>query len=364
MYKFNEIKKLHIEISTLCQAKCPMCARNYHGGLPNPLLTKANIDLEKFTKFLDPSFIKQLEYMVICGNFGDPILNDDLVPIVDYIAQSNPNIDLEIHTNGSARPLSWWKDLAKALPNKHVVHFGIDGLEDTHSLYRIGTDFNKIIENAKAFISAGGKARWSFITFLHNEHQIEQCRKMAKDLGFDSFYEKQSSRFIGDPWFDVLDKSGKLAYRLENPTDQKLVVVDNDTIKNYKEIIKNATIDCEAESTYGIYIDAYGHLWPCCWTAAVPYIYIKPDEITYEFQEDNRKSLAERLKLFGGIEKIDLSKRTIEEIVNSVEWQTIWNEGFKDKKPLVCARMCGKFDKPTISQCRDQYINLDKFSDV
>jgi DNA-3-methyladenine glycosylase I len=30
--------------------------------------------------------------------------------------------------------------------------FGIDGLADTHSIYRVGTDYHKIIENAKAFI--------------------------------------------------------------------------------------------------------------------------------------------------------------------------------------------------------------------
>ena len=38
MFKFNELKTVHLEISTRCQASCPMCPRNYHGGLENPNL--------------------------------------------------------------------------------------------------------------------------------------------------------------------------------------------------------------------------------------------------------------------------------------------------------------------------------------
>ena len=53
---------------------------------------------------------------------------------------------LSMHTNGSAREQNWWKELAKY---RVIVTFGIDGLEDTHHLYRISTDFNKIIDNAQ-----------------------------------------------------------------------------------------------------------------------------------------------------------------------------------------------------------------------
>ena len=43
---------------------------------------------------------------------------------------------LQMHTNGSGRNKNWWKELA--LLNVKVI-FGIDGLEDTHKLYRINT---------------------------------------------------------------------------------------------------------------------------------------------------------------------------------------------------------------------------------
>ena len=65
-------------------------------------------------------------------------------------------------------------------------------MEDTHSMYRIGTDYNKIIQNATAFINAGGTAEWCFIKFKHNEHQVEEARSIAEQMGFSLFVEKNS----------------------------------------------------------------------------------------------------------------------------------------------------------------------------
>ena len=68
------------------------------------------------------------------------------------------------------------KNLASIMRKPDKVIFAIDGLEDTNHLYRVNTNFNKIMENAKAFINAGGIARWDFIAFAHNEHQIEEAK--------------------------------------------------------------------------------------------------------------------------------------------------------------------------------------------
>lgn len=363
MYKYSEITALHLEITSNCQASCPMCARNHHGGLPNPDLPVNDLSFNFIKNTLVSDFVNQLHTITLCGNFGDPILHKDLIPIIEYLSGLNPMIRFDVHTNGSARTAAWWKELAKALPNNSLVQFGIDGLEDTHHLYRVGTSFEKIIENATAFIAAGGRARWNFITFKHNEHQLETCKQMAKDLGFEGFYEKQTSRFIGNPWFDVLDRSGNVAYRLENPTEQKLVFVDRKKVENYREIMKQAVVECEVEKTNSVYVDAQGYIWPCCFVGAVPYIHVKPEQLVYDFQTNSKLSLFETINKFGGIENFNLAKHSIESIVDSNSWQTIWDNGFKENNPLVCVRICGKFPKPTISQCRDQFIDLENFND-
>ena len=363
MYSYNEIRAVHVELTSNCQASCPMCARNYHGGLENPDLIVQDLDINFFKKIFSKDFLNQLHTITMCGNFGDPIIHKDLIPIIEYIVEGNSDIRIDLHTNGSARSITWWEKLAKALPKDHLVQFGIDGLEDTHHLYRVGTSFTKILENAKAFISAGGLARWNFITFKHNEHQLDQARTLAKELRFDSFYEKQTSRFIGNPWFDVLDKNGIVTHKLEGPKEQKLIFVDRKTVENYKEVMKQAVIKCEVEQAKSVYVDALGYLWPCCFVGAVPYIHVKPEQLVYDFQTESRKSLNKTLEKFGGKENFNLRNRTIQDIVDSDTWQTVWNDGFKNNTPLVCVRTCGKFPEPTISQCRDQFIDLENFND-
>jgi len=340
-----------------------MCARNHHGGMENPLVKVSDIDFELFKKIVPVDTIKQLQSASLCGNFGDPLLNKDLIPIVEYMADINPSIRMDIHTNGSLRNTQWWEQLAKSLTKSSIVHFGIDGLEDTHKLYRIGTDFNKIIENASAFIKAGGIARWIFITFKHNEHQIEDARKLAHDLGFAGFQEKQTSRFVAKPYFEVYDRTGNVTHQLEQPSERKLVFIDRKTVVNYKEIFKTAKIECEVEKTKSIYIDAQGYIWPCCFVGAVPSIHTKPEQLVHEFQNDSYNTFVETMHKFGGVEQFNLRNRTIQEIIDSNEWQTIWDQTFKDKSLRVCTRTCGKFDKPTISQSRDQFIELEKFNE-
>ena len=121
MYKYKEIKKTHLEISSLCQASCPMCARNYHGGLPNPNLPESNLSLELFKKAHTPELLERLESMSFCGNYGDPILNNDLIDMIRYVTQYNTTLHMDVHTNASARNEQWWKDLAKALGRIEVI---------------------------------------------------------------------------------------------------------------------------------------------------------------------------------------------------------------------------------------------------
>lgn len=362
MYKFSEITKVHLELSSLCQASCPMCARNDHGGLPNPNIVEKNIDLEFYKQIMTP-ILPQLEGITFCGNFGDPIMNNDLIPIIKYTVEQNPNVGLYIHTNASARSVKWWKEFAQALPKTHLVFFGIDGLADTHSLYRVGTDFDMIIRNAKAFIAEGGKARWNFITFKHNEHQLEQCRTMANELGFESFHEKQTTRFIASNEFEVFDRNGKLTHTLSPPGEQKIAFIDRKTVENYKELIKNATISCQVEKDRDIFIDSQGYLWPCCFLASVPYQHSTPEKLVYKFMNDSNTSLMEALDEFGGLPGLDLHTHTMEEIVDGHTWQTMWNTRFEDKSILMCARVCGKFPEVEISQCRDQFLELTEFDE-
>lgn len=354
MFKFSELKDIHLEITNRCQASCPMCSRNYHGGVENPLIKNQDWSLDDFKKILDKDVLEQVSGFYFCGNFGDPIINSDLLKMVEYAASVNPNLFIRIHTNGSARSKKWWKSLAQALPPQHQVIFAIDGLEDTHSIYRIGTKYKTIIENAKAFIEAGGSAEWCFIKFKHNEHQVDEARARAKDIGFRHFTVKNSSRFIGSTSFPVYDKNRNTVYVLEHPTDSKINYITNEMIENYKEVLKDVEIDCYVKHTKEIYIDAYRKVMPCCFLASNPYNYSERNDKLHEVRKDISDQYRSLIKDLGDTNALN---KSIKDIVETESWQTVWKKYWTIQKLTICARTCGKID--TISKPKDQFISKE-----
>lgn len=353
MFKYQDLKTVHLEITNRCQASCPMCPRNFHGGLPNPNLKLSDWTYEEFVQIFPAEVLQHLQGIYFCGNFGDPIINDDLISMCYYVSQVAPNIDLRIHTNGGARNEAWWKRLYSALPKKHVVIFALDGLEDTHHLYRIGTKYETVTRNAQAFIESGGTAEWVFIKFKHNQHQVEEAEKRSKELGFERFTVKNTIRFIGEPKYKVLDKNGIHVYDLEPPTDNKVILIDKDTIANFDAWYKETEVDCYVLRNKEIYIDAFRHVFPCCFLASAPHNYAEDKDLIKDIKDKIVSQYYELVEDLGGIDNLDVTKRTLEEILNEDSWQNAWQKYWTEKKLITCARVCGKtqLSKPT-----DQFV--------
>jgi len=194
MFNINNTKELHMETSSVCNAACPLCARE-----TDPNFNKKNavsLSLTKVKELFDEKFISNLDSMFMCGVYGDPAAAPDTIEIFKYFREINPTIRLSIHSNGGLRAARWWEELGTVLCNEgDWCYFGIDGLIDTNHIHRVNTDFSKIMENAASFISSGGRAHWEFLVFRHNEHQVEEARRLSQDMGFINFRVKISRRF-------------------------------------------------------------------------------------------------------------------------------------------------------------------------
>ena len=361
MFKFTELDTVHVEITSMCQAKCPMCARNYHGGLPNKLLHELSWTYEEFVSIFNEKVLSVINSIYFCGNFGDPILNNDLIKMCQYLKDTKPNLVVAIHTNGGARNAQWWKDLVASLPENHRLVFALDGLEDTHHLYRVGTTYENVIKNAKTCIAAGGILEWCFIKFKHNEHQSEEARTRALDLGFKYFTLKNSSRFLGEPRFEVLDKDGQITHYIEPPTDNVIQFISREMIADYKKTIMPLEIDCKVQKNKEIYIDHFKHVFPCCWIAAAPYTDYDSKNLNIEIRTEIIRQYHDLVDSLGGIEKLDAVNVGIKNIIDSDPWQTVWDTYWNEKKMIICARICGVTDE--ISDPNDQFLICDKFND-
>ena len=187
---FDIIKWLHVEPSTRCNAWCSSCGRNNSGfGLTNFVIE--DLKIERLKEVIDQ--LPNLQTVQFCGNLGDPCASKIIDQQLKIIKDTGLN--LQLHTNGSLRTAAWWRELAKMFGEKIEVWFAIDGMKDTHSIYRQGTNWQKIIDNASAFITAGGRSIWQFIPFAHNEHQIKECMRLATRLGFHRFEFVKNARY-------------------------------------------------------------------------------------------------------------------------------------------------------------------------
>lgn len=321
MYKLENIRSIHLELTSKCQASCPMCPRNIQGGIVNPWLNETEITIDQFKHWFPTDFIKQLDRLFMCGNLGDAIVSKDTLKVFQYLRETNPDIRLDLHTNGSAQTQKWWAQLANL--NVHVT-FGIDGLADTHSLYRIGTNFEKIINNAKTFIHHGGTARWHMLVFDHNKHQIADCEQMSKTLGFSEFTQKNSSRFRDDS-IKVLTSDGRTSHTI-HPTEKSVNISKKLFMLKLEEPSK---ITCKAKNTNSLYIGADGSVTPCCW---LDYAGTIPSSISMIDYKDK------------GFKNPNLNDSSFKEIFDSDYFDRI-EKTWTDAPLRECSKQCGEIDK-------------------
>ncbi len=272
MLKLADIRQIQIELTTRCNARCPMCMRNYRGMDYNSGYPETELSLSDLKKILTPDLLLQLSKGIsFNGNLGDFGLARDAQDIVLWL--TDQSVPVSINTNGSMRTPEWWAQLAR--PGVKIG-WALDGLADTHALYRQDTDWNRVIENARAFISAGGHAVWRFIPFDHNRHQEQACRDLAQELGFAEFENIDEGRNRGP----AFSRQGKFSHHIGQPystetpdiqpmLESHITWFDPKTVQCSKDT-QPLSLICQHNRLEEIYLAADGTVWPCCFLGFYP----------------------------------------------------------------------------------------------
>ena len=396
MYKYKELLHLDLETSSLCNALCPVCNRRANGGLKNKSFRETYVSLEQFKKWFSDDFVAQLFGMQMCGNYGDSMTNPDLIPILTHVKAINPDIVLTMNTNASGRDPEFWYELGKLIGSTGTLTFSVDGLEDTNHLYRKGTNWSKIMMAMKNYIRGGGNARWEFLVFKHNQHQIPEARALAEELGFEKFFEKKAMGFVHHDvkrqvkeGIRVFDVDGSYQYMLEPPEKEytnKVVaseryddlynqtsnMTEPDDIDSIIKQIKkdnengilvettptyippkfvrdddrpptdweiklgNSKIDCMVLHNKSVFVAHDGLVFPCCFTASK----------YYAFDNEETAQLKEFVDSFGK-DKVSLHHTSLEDIIDGPMFQEKYPENFnnnnvRDKRLRTCSLFCGK----------------------
>lgn len=258
----NVIKDIEFELNTICNSFCPICSRyqNYENELylnPN-LKVNRQLEIDIIEKVFDTNKFDDEVVINLIGTAGEPLLHPDFIPIVKHMRSRLPNSHLTIHTNGGVRNPTFFKELGNFLKvnRRHQLYFSIDGLEDTHGIYRIGVDYKKCMDNMKAAIDTGARVIWKFIEFEWNKHQVEEARQLAKDMGCDSFHV--SSNVCTDK--EMVDEMISAAHNKIN----KLTPPPPTWHHGHMEIPEFDYIDKKCMQEQSIFVDIEGRILPCC----------------------------------------------------------------------------------------------------
>lgn len=361
MFKFDKIDEYQIEVTTYCNAACPQCPRNINGGKLNPHLKLEHLPRDVIDKAFPSTLCNRLRQIFFCGSYGDPIMHPEFLDILYDFRLKSPKLWLYTHTNGGAHDPEYWSEFAHILNGFGQVDFNIDGLADTNHLYRKNTNFDKIIENAKAFINAGGRAVWNFIVFEHNQHQVDQARQLSKELGFKDFTYRSTGRFLNHKTMDtfdewpVEDRQGKRVYVLK-PTTSTFTNQSIDKLPKLKEqypdmteYFQNVEICCDSLEHNRVAINAHGLVLPCNMLNHNLYDARFYDTTIMPCSNDlsrvnGANQVAEFIKKHDD-KSLNIHHNSLDNVFKSSFWDALvesWSKNSFPERMFECSMTCGK----------------------
>jgi MoaA/NifB/PqqE/SkfB family radical SAM enzyme len=338
--KWDHIKEIEIELSSRCNAACPGCKRTAMLNR-DEYFSQEDITLEQFKHMFDDYDFHGMQ-LKFCGVLGDPVVNPDLMEISRYAMSKNAT--LQVSTNTGLRSTKWWKDyaeLSKEFDNKLEVAFAIDGLEGTNHLYRVGVVWDKVWKNFTTYVKAGGRARWNWIAFDHNAHDLEQAKQISNDLGVPFFIRKSWKNF--NPWIvpkknakkNKITKEYSVVTSSTNPLSHPEAKKNLTFKKKLKEQLYNdmdmSNIDCKYTHWKQLFISSMKQLWPCCFLH---------DEL---FNGTKGSPLESIFKKYGN-DWNDLTKHSINDILEHIWYRETlvdsWKKSHNMHQPR-CYKSCG-----------------------
>jgi radical SAM protein with 4Fe4S-binding SPASM domain len=240
---------ISFEPTTSCNLRCPECPSGLRAfSRPTGMLQ------HYFFRNTINEIHEHLIYLIFYFQ-GEPYLNPDFLNMVAY-AHSK-----KIYTATSTNAHYLTDEMAKKTVESGLdrLIISIDGTtQDVYKQYRVGGNLDKVIEGAKNIIKwrkeLNSKTPFVFFQFLvvkPNEHQIEDIKKLAKEIGVDEvrFKTAQVYDFENDP-------NGLI------PTNNKYSRYKKD--KSGKQVPKNRMVNRCWKLWHANVITWDGLVVPCC----------------------------------------------------------------------------------------------------
>lgn len=235
-----------IDPLNVCNLRCPLCPT----GLGTLGRKAGKMELERFQGLIDQ--IEPYAYLAELYNWGEPFLHPHIFDMISYASKRKISVRMSSNMNRFNAEMA-----------RKTVESGLDALtisvdgttQETYAKYRVKGDLNLVLDNVRLLVEEKKRqnSKKPFIVMRmlinrHNEHQIDEMRAIARDLGVDAFntgtiYVDTTDQAQIDEWLPTVDELSYYDYSAE-----KL-----ENVWHCSDLWESVTINYD------------GGLAPCCW---------------------------------------------------------------------------------------------------
>ncbi len=237
-----------VEPTTTCNLGCPECP----SGLKSFTRPTGNVEYDFYRRMVN-EIGDRLIYLYLYFQ-GEPYMHPRFLELVKYASQKN----IYTVTSTNAHFLTERKARETVESGLDRIIISIDGTtQQTYQQYRVGGSLGKVIEGTKNLVRARSELKsktphiiFQFLVVKPNEHQVEDVKKLARELGVDEVKLKTAQ---------VYD------FEHGNP-----LIPDNDRYSRYKKrsngtyAIKNKLLNHCWKLWHSCVITWDGKIVPCC----------------------------------------------------------------------------------------------------
>lgn len=293
---------MEIEPTTSCNLRCPQCP----SGLRQFTRPTGMLNMDLYRKAVD-ELSDELCYLILYFQ-GEPFLNKQFLDFVKIASEKN------IYTATSSNAHYFTDETAKATIESGLdrLIISIDGTtQKSYAQYRVGGDIRKVIEGTQCLVEWKKKLNsqtphiiWQFIAFRHNEHEIPEIKRMAKEAG--------------------VDELGIKTAQIYDYNESDALIPENEKLSRYKHTaegykIKNKLLNQCWRMWKGSVITWDGRVVPCCFDKDAQYVFGNVGEESFSSIWRNERYQAFRQAVLKSRKEIDIC-------TNCTEGTKIWEE--------------------------------------
>jgi radical SAM protein with 4Fe4S-binding SPASM domain len=177
-----------IEPTNLCNLACPTCPTGTGKIAPLP-----SMSLERFDQVLGALAPKMRNLAL--WNYGEPLLNRDLPAMIAHAKEAGVGV---VKVSSNVHFLDGDRGLALLRSGLDVLILSVDGASQaTYETFRKDGDFDRVARSV-AWLCAEKKRlslkkpriELQFIAMRHNEHELPEMRRLAREWGVDALRVK------------------------------------------------------------------------------------------------------------------------------------------------------------------------------